>query len=492
MIQFLIFLVCLCNCSVVWQVYGYEFQENAQENCGNIGIKKQASSFGSLGFTSNADVTDKIFVDYFIALPAELKLIILGYLSPKDLFDFIHIENLKEYHHLAIEAYGTVYGDTVLSIRNAKKKRNFHLENNIIHFYDLSKFQTALRVFKKKIRNLRIDLAAFLDYELNETVAIISEFSNALTRLELRNIYEDDLDVIQTVSFPKIKELAFFNCEFDSHKMVQLKGIFPNVRRFSSISNQAEDPKWVERNFSNLTHLILEVSRKFHRESDVLQILNRNPELISLSVHWPTPNLLRTINEQFSNIVNLAFIAYANDFMGIAEINMKHIETFSFDGLIDFPMAITFENLKELRWSATSDPEDDLLNFIQKHKNTLERIEIRDADFLDEHLEKINNMTQLERFAISFLPDAEDSITAEGLFDFIRNNRKLSEVQLKEVQQYQRVEVFLLFNVSGLAGNMEVFDPWSPDQGDIYFRRGVKETKRNDPMQFFKSHSFRK
>lgn len=58
--------------------------------------------------------------------------------------------------------------------------------------------------------------------------------------------------------------------------------------------------------------------------------------------------------------------------MAITNINMKHIEIFSFDGFVDFSMAINFKNLKELEWS----------DFIQEHKNTLERNEIKDADFL--------------------------------------------------------------------------------------------------------------
>lgn len=144
---FVLSVILFMSHSTWWVVLGFEENSpiKSQINYPNIEKENLQSSFRSLGFTSNVNVKGKVFVESFLALPAELKLIILGYLSPRELYDFIQIVNFKEYHHLASEAYGTVYGDTVVSIRNSKKKRNFLLENNIIHFSDLSEFHSATR-----------------------------------------------------------------------------------------------------------------------------------------------------------------------------------------------------------------------------------------------------------------------------------------------------------------------------------------------------------
>lgn len=456
------------------------------------GIEEPPSPFGSLGFTTDVNVREKVFIDNFVALPAELKLIILGNLPPKDLFDFTQIEEFNEYHHLATKAYGTSYGDVIVYMKKSRNGQNFHFENDIIHFNDLSVFHSALITFKKHIRNLKINISPLLDYQFNKTVELIGEnCAEQLTKLEFRYIHEDDLDVIQTISFPKVEELSLFHCEFDSNEMHQFKEIFPNVRRLSATSIQAEDPMWVERNFLNLTHFQGEIDVDFFSASEIQRILNANPEITSLGLHWSTPDMLRTIDERFPNIVDLAVAVVPDDFFGVDEIYMKHVETFLFEGLLDIPMPVTIENLKELQWHGISDLGESLIGFIQKHKDTIERLEIKYAKLTDKHLNKMIYMTKLKRVSINYIPTDDRFISAEGVFFFIRNNPKLVEVQIIQAEQELREEIYKKFKSSGLKGQVNVFDIYHEDDGDIHYIRNENyEFKRDDPMEFFKNHFF--
>jgi len=248
---------------------------------------------------------------------------------------------------------------------------------------------------------------------------------------------------------------------------------FPNVQRIGAYC-EFENRKFIQNNFPNLTHLQIDQSkqRKFHyTEIEIVEILRNIPTVSHLGIHYCTPNILRRINENFTNIMDLGIIKLGSEFKYNTEpIRMEYIEKFMFEGKIDFDVSafIKFKHLKELKWYSNSHPELLLLDIISDCKHSLEIIEVTDTIIRDEHLSKINNLDKLQQFSFRFDPKTESSFTAEGILTFIKSNRKLKEIRLLEARQKLRQELYTNFKSSKLFGKLETFDPNSDENGDIY------------------------
>lgn len=370
------------------------------------GIKEAELLASSFGFTTDVTVKDKVFIDYFIALPAELKKMILKNFSPKELFEFIKSDQFTEYNHLAIEAYGVTYRDLIIHIKGfLSNDPNFIITNDEILFTHIDTFISFVDIFKNYIKNLKIDFRTFQADELYTFLqAITKNLSKTLTRLEIRNIYGRELDVIKKMSFPNVEELSFFSCYFQNYTF-SLKNVFSKVHRLSIALTEFKQRDWIEINFPGLTHLQIDMDQQQFTEREILRILENNRRINSLSVIECTPSLLQMINVRFPNIVNLGIIGLSKEFKENYEIiHMNHVKRFLYTEVSGFKVSsfITFEHLKELLWYSMSKADLILIDFIGKHKQQIETLEIEETVILDEHLLRMNGMTKLEKASFRF------------------------------------------------------------------------------------------
>lgn len=102
----------------------------------------------------------------------------------------------------------------------------------------------------------------------------------------------------------------------------------------------------------------------------------------ALGIFDCSSSLLRHIDRMHPNIVNLKLVAN-NALESDTEVHMKHIEGLAF---------LFIEYSKEVQWNCNHYSAFVLINFIQKHKNTIQTLIVHNTIFSDEHLVQFNNL----------------------------------------------------------------------------------------------------
>lgn len=433
------------------------------------------------------------FMVNFIMMPAELKRIILSFLSEKELFDFLHINELQHYHKLAAEAYGMSHGNKPLYAHNNWLSENvgFTMKNQGVSLTNITIFKSYLKTFNKYIKNLKIDSASFQD-SLPDIFATVAKYcANTLTRLEIRSDFYDGIEThVTNMSFPNVVELSLFSCDLYSRNL-NLNQTFPNVRRLAVTFIKFSDRMWIDKSFNKLTHLQIHFdpreAEKF-TENEILRILRKNPDISSLSIVNTSPQLLEIIGEEFSNIINLGMISLSSLWSNGAMICMPNVERFVFEGAIryDDPGFVIFDNLKEIQWHSPTEPERLLLKFIRTHRSTIETIQIAETIILDAHLAEMHNILKLRRICLW-----NATITVDALFQFIEANERLSEIELFDVSLQLRHDIHAAFNASGLNEWLELVNPQRSEFGDIHLvKRGTCVESGDNTLEFLWDNFF--
>lgn len=436
-----------------------------------FGSKKPINHETSLGFTSNMNERNKIYYDYFEGLPAELKKLILECLSIKELLKIVTSEVYKEYHNLTAQAYGAAHGHTTIFCRAQLPASDFTFQNDVFHIHNLTRFNLFLTSFNKYIKSVEIDFFTINKKELPQVLDHISNnCSSSLVKFGFRHFRGHHIELIKRISFPNVKELTFFDCHIDVNKKTNdFKRIFPNAHRLSFIFTQFSDQLWIEQNFSNLTYALLRISESHFSTKHFLRLLNNNPTVKSIGLISGTPNLLRAINEYYTNIVELELTGFL-EFVNSDEIHMEHIEKISFQGMIEYEIPFTFDHLKDVKWFSASEPEAALFDFIEKHKTTIETLDIVESINADEHLAKMKDFKKLRQFVLKWHSGTYASFTANGIYSFLKANDNLEEFRLIGAGPNLRMDLYNSFNSSGLFGSVYILDPHCKVDGDVYIR----------------------
>lgn len=445
----------------------------------------------SLGFTDDININSKIFIGYFVTLPAEIKKIILCYLSVSELFEFIQNEEFAAYHELAAEAYGQIYGEWTVMVKDHRyiTGKGFTVSNGEVHFGNTTKFITFLLSFNRHIKSLKIEFSSFA--ELHDVIAAISICAKTLTKFDIRYTHDNDFDFIKNISFPNVEELVLWANNFRDY-VLDLNETFPNVRRLATTINRFTDRTWIERNFSNLTHLQIDMGRDYFNEEEIVRILEKNSKITNLGIVKATPSILRIINEHFPNIVNLGVVLLDESFAENRKtISMEHVERFFFDDPIDMELQhfISFEKLKEIQWHSRAEPERLLIDFVKKHQHQIEALGIVNTVILDEHLAQMGSLKMLRRASFRFDKDENETITENGVFEFFISNQNLSEIHLFDAKQELRRNLDMNFKSSGIKGWMQTFDPDSTEAGHVHIiKKPWQPTNWSDDMKFLREN----
>lgn len=446
----------------------------------------------SLKFTNDVNDKEKVFVDHFYALPAELKKIILVHLSIEELFDFAQIADFKEYRDLAAEAYGSTHSNSIILVKGYEMNRELLHQNNMIQFKGFKTFSTFLSTFKKYVKNVRIDFSRF-DRLKNERGPYLNEIelhsAKSLNRIEIRRSNELDMKHIATMSFPNVEEVAFFGCFFGSYSTLDLRNVFPNVQRLSATFVTFSDRRWVNNSFPNLTQLQIDIHRDHFHDDDIVSILNANNKIHTLGIIECTSNLLREIDENYSNIVNLGLTNIPDELATSFDIHLSHVRRFRFKGMLRSEIPITFDRLIELQWHSRAHPDVALLPLIQEHKNTIEMLYIEKTILSDDDLIQMHDMPRLEKMVLHFESGSEVTITAKALLDLLEANENLTEIQIINANQLLRKDLYEHFHGSNEFGRLQVFNPNSAEDGEIHLvRRPYKAVTRDDPLAFLRNN----
>lgn len=443
----------------------------------------------NLGFTRDIGVKNKIFINNFVALPPELKKIILGYLSVQELFEFTQNPEFAEYHQLAIEAYGLTYGNTPVFFTGSNKVRP-STHDYFINVREFDSFSLFLSTFNKYIRSIKIDFSQIHRFDLFNLLNEIEYYSETLNRIEFRRFNSHQFKHIETIAFSNVKELSIFGCSFDN-EYIESKYTFPSVDKLSIKATTFSSRKWIENSFNNLTKLLIDIHRERFWEEDLISTLSYNLKINTLGIINSTPNLLQQIDKDFSNIKNLGLLKISSEFFDTPIIHMHHIQRLLFVGMIRNKIPIYFENLKELEWQSRTKPEIAFIDFIQIHQQTIEILHIQKTPLSDHHLDEMHNMTQLKKMSIHFEEGTKIQMTTVGMINFIKANENLTEIEIFGVKKMLREAIFETFDKSGIVGWLQITDPKLNDQGHIHIIKATHKPIRNeDSLQFLRSNFF--
>lgn len=416
-------------------------------------------------------IRDKESIKSFNFLSDETKKDVLKHLTPYELFEFIQCKEYEEYHSLAAEVYGKKHGHLAVATD--------------ISFDDVTTLTTFLRSFNKHIRNFKLVFGALESDAL--AVAMDALFDNCatnLTRLEMRYSRGTEFNVFSGKSFPSVEELSFISCTIQNQTL-DLQQVFPNVRRFSALST--EYTSWFDKILESphLTQLQVYVTPAYFSEDAVLKILNNNRNIRQLGLYNASPNLVRNISLCHANIDSLSLIYPSTDFNRSEEIFMQNVTEFSYEGTIDTRISISFANLKELQWRCKMKP-DQLLEFIEKHENTIETLDLIETKINDHHLAKIQQLKQLKRISLRYRIKADDSFTTNGLIDLIKASENLLAIRLAGIQPDIRSEIIECFESRLMNDWVESLDVES-DADHFYL---VKQPKWQNSIEFFNTNTF--
>lgn len=458
----------------------------------NRNIERDVTSFS---LANDKSFKDKFTVKKIDLLPFELQKMIFEYLSPGELFEIMQNNDFQKYHNIVAEAFGLSYGNHYTVSYQIKKGDTFIIQNDEIYVNNFKTFFTFLTSFNKRIKKLQINISSFRGSELQQTLDLIDKkCASTLTKFEIKHIFSKELDMIAAFSFPKVEELVIFSCYF-RNETIDFRHSFPNIRRLSVTQTKFIDRLWVEMNFSNLTHLQVEMRGGYFRETEILRILEKNPTISSLGLIDFSTSILRTIDKSFPNIVNLGLVALSNTLDMNNEVHhMKHIRRFSFDGVIYHkkPHFIQFETLNELRWSSESSAEFILIDLIQSHQNQIEVLEIENTVISDDHLSLMTNLTKLRSASLRFNTNLEGELSATGIWNFINSNIKLEELWLLKTHQKLRQDLCNSLNKAKITGWLELSDPRTDHTGNVYFTKHLKaQIKYRNQLQFLKERFIR-
>lgn len=102
-------LLVLCSCLIVYTL--------AAEGDGRDPDRSHYNGISTSKF-NNVNIKNKSFIQHFISMPYEIKAMILRYLTENELYAFMHIDEVAEFHQMAIEAYGVSYGNTPVFMKD--------------------------------------------------------------------------------------------------------------------------------------------------------------------------------------------------------------------------------------------------------------------------------------------------------------------------------------------------------------------------------------
>lgn len=427
--------------------------------------------------------------DEKIHFPAEIKMMILDGLPLPDLFEFLQMDEYKEYHELAVAAYGEKYKDTSIYIKDftddsqddLSSENMSVMKGDIVIFPNkgifLTQFKTIdafLKSFSKHIKTVELSLYYLQQVGNFELIldTIEKYCANTVTKLIYRYFHYTHLEYISKQHFPNVKEVSFYKGTL-YNSMNSLNRTFPNVNRVA-IRELNFRSEWIGISFPNLTHWQKDLDQMYFEEWQFIRVLRESRNLVALGIVKPSESLLHSINNDFPNITELGIIGFYYRHVNAQSVYMNHIKTFTFEEQLarKEPHFVAFRNLKKLNWISSREPELNFLDFINRHKNQIKELRIENMVISDEHLSLISNINTLKRVSFRFDKNKLPIMTANGLVRFITTSTNLTELRLMDVDTDLRKEIFTSFHSFQLPGHFKLFN-----QGDVYYTKSIKPVK---------------
>lgn len=299
-----------------------------------------------------------------------------------------------------------------------------------IEIMDLDEFFKALKYFGPHVTKLIINFSELpRDDGFRIIKNIINSTTDSLTQLHLKNCKENYLINVRS-PFSGTKDVLFSgNFEKLASDVLDLNELFPNMRKLTLINNEVIDKTCIDRVFPHLEDFeVVFMNKMGILESDVIQMLQKNPQIRRFATERATMRFFRALNEHLPDLEELKFtnMFWDYDLQGDAVV-FKNVKKLSVKGLSDeTPDLHVFPSLVELQIDSFTDFSSQWADFVLKHLN-LEKLYITSGVMRNTHLTKlIGKLTQLTDVSLI----CGQKIQATTIVDFVKPRDKLQELRL--------------------------------------------------------------
>lgn len=322
----------------------------------------------------------------------------------------------------------------------------------IKHPQTISRF---LRQFGGWIHKMKVNYRESY-YDIPEVMKKTSELINLYCSDSLTELVVSDKDAIFVSQITKpFKRVEYLEIVGDFNNLNGLNEKFPAMKNLSLPSTTINNMTSIYHHFANLVELNVNFfdgysygQPKF-QESEIEEVLKKNPQIRSLKMHGPTEYILRVASELLPDLEYIRIEPSWSPFEisdSVPKFLFKNVKTLELKVIRSdrhikrFPASIEFENLEELRSTISSKSGFGWwIDFIQKNKH-LKKFYSIDGCINNADLIKFAQITNnLKEISVTLCENVEGSsvvklVEANQQVERFNFNRKIGEDKSFEIK----------------------------------------------------------
>lgn len=368
-----------------------------------------------------------------------------------DQLDFYTLLSLAEVNKpfsvLAADVYRRKYGNKMVEIRQAFSidiKTIVEFENRIqIENFDL--ISTIFKHFGSVISNVKINYQEAKGSRIKDILTLVNRNSESLKQIRLELDNGNGLDGIEK-PFLSVERVSIAG-EYErlGNEQMNLNEMFPEMRRLSLKHSMVHNQTSMALKFPHLEEFHVAFAHtKGSTENDIRKMIEQNPQIRSLSVHYSTLAFLEFISQHLPNLEHLELPYILTQYSPGNHMHFRHVKQLKIQTISEhFAVRATFEQLEKLELDSSLDVSSIWIEFIGR-SNNLTKLNIIDAEISNRELAMLTNRVP-NLIEISFTLGA--GVEAETIETFLQRNIKLRNADLTcPIAQFSGAQFNILRN----------------------------------------------
>jgi len=322
----------------------------------------------------------------------------------------------RKYRHKTIKIQEDFFNDdmAIIEFDDAIQIENFDLVESIF------------KHFGEFILNVNINFGKIRKYL--DIIRFVNNNSDSLKKLRLEMYGENVFDVIEK-PFANVEYVCIVGeCKRLGNDKLNFSAIFPKMRRLTLKDSRVTNRTSIDLKFPHLEHLNMAFLHPCgFSEDDIKNMIEKNPQLRSLSLHYTTLNFLQFLSQNLHSLeyLDLPYIITHPSYEGY--INFNSVKRLEVRAISDyFAKYATFEQLHELELDSAPYVSSLWIEFIGRITN-LTKLKIIDGEIHDAELAMLTDRVP-NLIDASLILGA--GIEAETIVAFLQRNINLNRVNL--------------------------------------------------------------
>lgn len=302
-----------------------------------------------------------------------------------------------------------------------------------IHLKNFTDILYALENFGDLIEFLNVNFEHISGAQGKEIVQRINNHCSSLRYVHLEKCHGNMLDDLNS-EFSAVNILHFSS--HPTEKLVinvnkKLHEIFPNIS-FLHVGNMKTADNWAFIQGKYNLVCILDVIEELDEanEAHLINLLQLNTQVTSLTIHFPTLRLLSKLKDAMTHISFLCLTSLSQDYFNHDAVEIKGLNTFIFKSKSEdeIPTKIDLRQMKGLELRIPFKFSNQWIDFLKTQVNE----DLRELKLITNELEKEQLFTISEHLANLEVVtiESESNFTINDIVEFVEKNKKLQRLDL--------------------------------------------------------------